>query len=82
MKIYRVELTLVYYAFTETEKDAKDCKHEVLADASPSHFTADARSVTRSEDADWDEDSLLFHHGTEDITFREALRRMEREAAR
>lgn len=77
-KLYEVTVEYTFYAYAEDEDEACSYTDEAIRDTY-SRDLGYAREVKHSDHpiaADWDESTLIYHEGREDMTLGSALEKL------
>ena len=73
-KLYRVEVTVTYYALAESAEEAEDWASEAVDDASIGGFASSANECTRIGHLyNFEDGELVYHEGDEDIDVKQAF---------
>ena len=75
-KLWIVTVEFEFMAWAETDDEAEEFAEEATEDTDSRH-SAYAREYVRSLATGWDNESIVYHDGDEDITVQDALEILE-----
>ena len=73
-KLYRVEVSMTYYALAESREEAEEYAADAIDDAGVHGFTESASECNEVDHVyDFEDGELVYHDGNADIEVREAF---------